>query len=540
MANMLPPGTPNPLATIDNYRKQSATYFQYLRQGRIGEWRELNNQQRARIWRKHQAHLGGIQAYTLDPQRHYHYGIPGSRGPDSGGRYGVYLDSFTDTLTGKMGAAKGGALDVARVLRGHLGLRYRRMQGWGGNGVAVVFEYTPPGPLRRTKFCIAKMSYGAANNPRIQAALQKEKRMMNTFDGSEHMVPELDILANTPQPQQARHLTLITPYYDRGNLGSVIKRADGYAITSRTLWLIFDCLFQMVVALRYPPQHWSDHVAGNPRRERTVAATTPRTAAQAAGISATAAWWKGCAEDWVHFDIDPSNIFVGDYDAAGPHSLVPALKLGDFGNTQDVNAVNDMAPHLLRRTRLLWESRLMGKDEWLTPEQFTSEWDYVRISPKNATEPANIAANYSWKTNLYGIAMVMWCLITRRSPPDGPCPEEMDIGGVPTWTFGNYLNDDYWGNTDANLRELVAKCLCENPADRPDMLRIRFEINRALRGPANGQWPGGEDDNTTRNGLEAQRLWRAYDIPGPRDGRRMQKWLAGKLNSFIGSNLKPR
>ena len=90
----------------------------------------------------------------------------------------------------------------------------------------------------------------------------------------------------------------------------------------------------------------------------------------------------------------------------------------------------------------MWMSRESGKQLWYSPvcphyqkaharelnvrlqEQFTTEWKHVTRYPPLS---AKVAGKYSWKTNMFQLAQVMWCLITHCQPPDGPVPELVSL-----------------------------------------------------------------------------------------------------------------
>src|SRR3569833_1996770 len=48
---------------------------------------------------------------------------------------------------------------------------------------------------------------------------------------------------------------------------------------------------------------------------------------------------------------------------------------------------------------LLWDCRRTGKAGWLTPEQYTPEWDRVKDNP--CVEGFEEAGNYGARTNIY-------------------------------------------------------------------------------------------------------------------------------------------
>jgi hypothetical protein len=137
----------------------------------------------------------------------------------------------------------------------------------------------------------------------------------------------------------------------RGSLGKVIERAatTGTRISNRTVWLIFEKLFRMVVATRYPVQWWADFDIANPaEREETIPVNmhrapaltvvdahgnriSPPQAIPGAPVYLSAGHMNDLLRRIVHLDVDPSNIFVGDYAPAdrniGHGQQIPQLKV---------------------------------------------------------------------------------------------------------------------------------------------------------------------------------------------------------------------
>jgi len=144
-----------------------------------------------------------------------------------------------------------------------------------------------------------------------------------------------------------------------------------------------------------------------------------------------------------------------------------------------------------------------------------------------------VAGVYTWKTNLWGIANVMWSLITQHEPPDMPIPELVTAEpgwtgqgvrrsrtgafSVPrVWTYGNLLRkpetcprrERVIDAVDEDLRTLVMRCMMDDPIDRPDLDELRMVIDAKLK----KGWRGRNSAMETRNGAQAQMLW-AYPPP---------------------------
>ncbi|KAK4098421.1 hypothetical protein N658DRAFT_544222 [Parathielavia hyrcaniae] len=126
---------------------------------------------------------------------------------------------------------------------------------------------------------------------------------------------------------------------------------------------------------------------------------------------------NGVDEDrFVHFDIDPQNIFVGDDDhlPGFDHPVVPGLKLGDFGLGRSIRDLELQHPDYMLMFRRL------AKYYFFTPEQFSAEWDYIPqgLGPRDMIPPTRMG--------LVSI-IVMACLITKCHQPNPPFPERIKI-----------------------------------------------------------------------------------------------------------------
>ncbi|KAK0725075.1 kinase-like domain-containing protein [Lasiosphaeris hirsuta] len=349
---------------------------------------------------------------------------------------------------------------------------------------------------------------------------------------------------------KAKKIMAFLEYCPGGSLEGVLKRTakrynngKGKApVRDRTLWLIFDCLFQMILALRYPPKRWQPEYSKDDVDQalweriptaQDMAWTPPtRTRGQKAALDRGDLHRDRDRErgrSWVHFDIDPSNVLVKSLEPDGDlrHQLVPGMKLSDFSRCTDIN---ELSSNPLQ----IWTSIWWGKNAWQTPEQFTTEWDWVELLPHGA----RVAGQYSWKTNLWGMGLIMWCLITHCVPPYGPLPEAFSEPNMPDrWSYGVYiLNDDIprFGSVDKDLRKLVMRCLMDDPAHRPSMAEISQAIKAKLDPP--GPWPASgpnsDNDMRHRSRLGARQLREMFVNPPVSDhsGHDLAQWLEGNLD----------
>lgn len=167
----------------------------------------------------------------------------------------------------------------------------------------------------------------------------------------------------------------------------------------------------------------------------------------------------------VHFDLDMTNVLVGDYDT-DEHNILPIAKIADLGLCEPFDG------HGWGASDHLWSCRRQGKRTIYTPEQFTEEWDHFKDNPRDSG--AKVAGNYNWWTNLYQLGIVMYGLITLHEFEAGPIPTFAEIrypdrSRKEVWGYGMDLLHCPYSNFDFDLVNVVAACLCHDPADRPDM-----------------------------------------------------------------------
>ncbi|KAJ0106884.1 hypothetical protein J7T55_014960 [Diaporthe amygdali] len=196
----------------------------------------------------------------------------------------------------------------------------------------------------------------------------------------------------------------------------------------------------------------------------------------------------------VHFDLDPQNIFVGDF--VSDHDLWPLTKIADLGLSvlpKSENFQDDIDEETQR-----WTRRRRGKLDSLLPEQTTEEWDYVR--DLNALRTGDVAGNYSSHSNIFHIGLVMFELMTLNYADDPmiPRPYNFILSGqrLSGWTCGHHLleeNNDYLaGCYSSQLRNTVAWCLEYNPTKRPQL----NELGRIVEYSATWDYPNESDPDT--------------------------------------------
>ncbi|KAH8904774.1 kinase-like protein [Coniochaeta sp. PMI_546] len=393
-------------------------------------------------------------------------------------------------------------------------LRVGRILGWGGLGIACEVDGTKPNG--ETLKVVCKVALHGTE----QEAMAKEKRNHIETAGARHIVQRVVLEENprrttsssregrSKKPRastlgsvgegvaemtdvdrarvmedvrnfnrrmlrkqlDARDDMLFIEFMQRGDLYGCLCKASmsDTPFPDQLLWQIFDCLFKGVIAMAYPG------IWHNPEEDPEHHNVSQKT--------------ESCEHLWeldqvdstmVHFDLDPQNILIGDFDG-DEHSILPVVKIADLGLCLNVDIRFRNDPHRM------WAARRRGKFTIYTPEQFTEEWDYVRRTPfsEHGVQKAT-AGNYHWWTNLYQVAQVMWQLITLHSieyPPVAvPYDTELPDGTLETqWSYGTGLLDPHYDYVDRDLRELVMSCMNHNPTDRPDMPHIEEVLREKI------------------------------------------------------------
>lgn len=193
----------------------------------------------------------------------------------------------------------------------------------------------------------------------------------------------------------------------------------------------------------------------------------------------------------VHFDLDMSNVLVGDYDSS-EHNITPIAKIADLGLCARFTGNRESV-----MTR--WNCRRRGKSSIYAPEQFTEEWDHVKEGGPRESG-ATTAGNYNWWTNLYQVGIIMYSLIQLCEFETSPVPNYAAIrypdgSEREVWGYGMGLLVSQYSNLDFDLVNAVAACLCHDPADRPDM----HDLERLIERKVSSQPPDGPAAQTIRN-----------------------------------------
>ncbi|KAI0895258.1 kinase-like protein [Annulohypoxylon nitens] len=319
---------------------------------------------------------------------------------------------------------------------------------------------------------------------------------------------------------------MLLEYVEGGNLLTLIDKmvVNEYSyIPNRVLWQLWLCLVRSCVAMKYPPRKFHPD---RPTRRRPNGRTDLIEM-----IPPPHKRWR--AKNWVHFDIDPSNIFIGNIEippkrlqkrpylprvelaqpdrAPQEHSFVPILKMADFGLAREVKS------H--KRNIYYFSTRQNGKPYCYAPEQFAGEWDKINpVADGAEVSEQNIVGNYSSPMNVYQIALTMWNVITQFQQPTPVRPQipldQLDnIEPHRDWQDRTPSFVDELINTadpkvkisycpllmdkgptaydgiDVELRRTVYECMYHRPHDRPTIEALLAQAEAGIQ----KQFPGETD-----------------------------------------------
>lgn len=152
---------------------------------------------------------------------------------------------------------------------------------------------------------------------------------------------------------------LFMEFMSHGDMWSLIAKVarEKVQVPNRQLLRIFNCLARACIAMEFPPRRQfglrgrEDWSINEYQARLDVEETMPALQYSNRGFGL------------VHFDLDPQNVFVGDFDNRR-HRYGPVFKFGDFGvATRTSSEVFRDPPEAIWRRRF-------GKLLYHLPEQF--------------------------------------------------------------------------------------------------------------------------------------------------------------------------
>ncbi|KAF4497508.1 hypothetical protein FAGAP_6347 [Fusarium agapanthi] len=323
---------------------------------------------------------------------------------------------------------------------------------------------------------------------------QEEAEFHLRYDGAQHTTQVIDLhrevvdirtrmLNSGTYPDSAMRLgrqwraegqkCVVFEYMKFGDMVNIMQMVStrNVQIPAQVLWGIWECLVLGLATIAYTPS-------------------------ESSGNSSFEAWWKDVVSDrkealafldrveteWkiehdVHLDLEVLNVLAGHDPATHPNQ--PVFKLHDLGAwsyrmNQCWESYNENE---------FWSMRGPVKPHAATPEQFTKDWDYLRISLPTplvrqlfAGEDLEkeggmeIGGRFGIWTNIFLIAKVMESIMTREFSrfPYQAVPH--DRTNKPT--YGGKLQTPQFQHIDLELRDIVTRCLHEKPKDRPHITHL--------------------------------------------------------------------
>ncbi|KAF5718430.1 hypothetical protein FGLOB1_1620 [Fusarium globosum] len=246
-------------------------------------------------------------------------------------------------------------------------------------------------------------------------------------------------------------------------------------IPAQVLWGIWECLVLALATIAYTPSDSS-------------------------GNSSFETWWKDVVSDrdeamafldhverdWkiehdVHLDLEVLNVLAGHDPATHPDQ--PVFKLHDLGAwSYKMNQFWES-----HNEDEIWSMRDPVKPHAATPEQFSRDWDSIRVSLPEPTlrqffggedleklGGMEVAGRFGMWTNIFLIAKVMESIITREFSRFPYKAVDHDETNKPT--HGGRLQTPQFQHIDMELRQIVTRCLHEKPKDRPLITQILRNI----------------------------------------------------------------
>ncbi|KAI0160227.1 kinase-like domain-containing protein [Xylariaceae sp. FL1272] len=366
------------------------------------------------------------------------------------------------------------------------GFRYLRSLGWGGQGIASAYEQFFAG--RKVRNVVVKMSFAA------DPTVMKNEILARTdlFDGNNvNWMTRLGLTsadveaanAATPSdnteggseagstaPPPPMPTVLIIEMLENGSLHDFLVqvREHNETVPQTVLWQFFKCFVRMCIGMAYPPDTRSNEYRNVPG---PITETVPKTSNPPPD-----------PERFVHFDMDPMNIFIGGFKGA-EHRITPILKLGDFGCSARVaSARGDLYYEQLR-----WR----GKRGYLAPEQFCLDWDYIPRD-SNLVAAHEVAGNFRAHTNVWSIGLLMECIITLCKPRAPPYPATTTrlspAGTEEYYSYGTHLEGL---DIDDDLLNVIMRCQAHLPAHRPDLSFLETFVSSAIESKV---YPNESDD----------------------------------------------
>ncbi|KAK7423946.1 hypothetical protein QQX98_000818 [Neonectria punicea] len=362
-------------------------------------------------------------------------------------------------------------------------LKFLKLLGAGGYGAAALWKAHFEGGI--TKNIVIKV-------PVVDDFDAKEERDWHQrYGGSRHTVQPFDLakfaetardkfLSNNPEVplsyedgsifDQSSWNALFIEHMNRGDLIDLLRKVCPRRFPDRVLWGMWECLVKGAAAVAFQPTFTKKNQIFEQEMERAEAENR------------LGAFLKNLEEEEfthdVHLDLDESNILIGDDDM---HPNQPVFKFHDFGGFS-YKMDEEWKTH---NEEWYWTRRTPAKPRRMTPEQVHEDWDELstnvppeegvgRFVGDDLTQGNRIAGRFGVWTNIFSIAKTMEAIMTHMyiAHPFSTRSYTTIDGKTKALTYGWRLNKPDYEDIDPLLREVVCRCLFEQPIDRPYIVSL--------------------------------------------------------------------
>jgi serine/threonine protein kinase len=152
---------------------------------------------------------------------------------------------------------------------------------------------------------------------------------------------------------------LFMEFMKHGDMWSLIAKCarERIKVPNRQLLRIFNCLVRACIAMEFPPRRNFGYMGREDWSMNEYEARIYLEETIPQGPNASRGFGL------VHFDLDPQNVFVGDFDERR-HRFGPVFKVGDFGNATRTSS------DVFKEPQEAIYQRRFGKLLYYLPEQF--------------------------------------------------------------------------------------------------------------------------------------------------------------------------
>ncbi|KAK7420178.1 hypothetical protein QQZ08_010534 [Neonectria magnoliae] len=368
-------------------------------------------------------------------------------------------------------------------------LEFLKLLGAGGYGVAALWKAHFEGGI--TQKLVIKVSVADDFDAK------EERDWHQRYGGSRHTVQPFDLakfagtardtfLSNNPGAplsygdgsifDQSSWNALFIEHMNRGDLIDLLRKVCPRRFPDGVLWGMWECLVKGAAAVAFQPTFSKKNQIFEQEMERAEAENC-------LGGFLQNLEKEEITHD-VHLDLDESNILIGDDDM---HPNQPVFKFHDFGGFS-YKMDEEWKTH---DEEWYWTRRTPAKPRRMTPEQVHEDWDELstNVAPEegvgrfvgdNLTRGNRIAGRFGVWTNIFSIAKTMEAIMTHMyiAHPFSTKSYTTINGKTKALTYGWRLNKPDYEDIDPLLRDVVCRCLFEQPIDRPNIVSLLRSIER--------------------------------------------------------------